>query len=355
VSRIKPCPECGIPQRITKHNTWLPNGTILEDNNPEHRVVFIENDALRDTYLGVEKMLGVPIDNIITESQRRSTYESVDNALPGFLKPILRWTGTRPITRYLIDQAKLDGKGAVELVSFRRRKRKEDYIKLRIREPFSLPLFCGNFAGAMEAVDGREISITWEETAPHEYELTAHISTHDVELKERLKRRPARYKPGDTKLHRCEVCGVPAIMSRYAWRLDRGIIENKTTGRRMIIISTATQDAIMDELVKELGETIAQAVVDAQRKLIASGFFSREEIKEADDLRLEFAYRGLGNLVEIDFDHDHLFMRLENPCLNEMVAGLAQGLYEQASQRKSRLDWEIVENGDLVVNARSRE
>ena len=123
----------------------------------------------------------------------------------------------------------------------------------------------------------------------------------------------------------------------------------------MIITSTATQDAIMDELIRELGDPITEAAVEAQRSLVASGFFSSDEIKGVDDFRTQFAYRGLGNIVEIDFDQHHLKMRLENPCLHAMVAGLIQGLYEGALGQQSNLDWETNEDGDLVVEVRPRK
>lgn len=354
MSNIKLCPECGVPRDVTKHNVWLANGIILEDNDPDHRVVFIESDSLRDTFKGVEEILGASIEHIIIESQRRSTYESVTRTLSAPLKLIVRYTATRLIIRYLIKSAQVSGKGAVEIVSFRRRKGKDDYITLRIRKPFSLPHFCGNFAGAMEAVDGREVSVTYEEVSPDEYEVTTHISTHPVRLRDRLLRKAPRYKPGGMELSRCGTCGGPAIMNEYAWSLDRGVIENKKSGRRMTIFSTATQDAIMDELIKEVGDPVTQAVVEAQRRLVTAGFFSSNEIADTGDFRTQFAYRGLGNMVEIDLKQNRLHVRIENPCLHAMVVGLIQGLYDATSGGQSRLEWETTADGDLVVDVRSQ-
>ena len=67
---------------MNRHHVWFPNGTILEDANPDHRMVFIESESLRDTFTGIEGIVGISIARIITESQRRSTYESVSRALP---------------------------------------------------------------------------------------------------------------------------------------------------------------------------------------------------------------------------------------------------------------------------------
>lgn len=354
MSKTKPCPECGVPRFIVKHNTWLPNGTILEDNRPDHRVVFIESDILRGIFEGVERIMGISIAPIIAESQRRSTYESVINSVTGPLKAILKRTGTRFMIQDQMSIGKLNGKGDLRLISFRRRRGKDDYIKLRVMEPFSLPHFLGNFAGAFEAIDGREMSVTYEETAPNEYEVTGRISPHDVRFAERLQRKPPSYKTGNMALPRCGTCGGPAVLAEYVWHLDRGVIENRKSGRRMIIVSTATQEAIIDELIKELGDDIGDAIVEALRSLVAEGFFSVEEVKGVDDFRMEFAWRGLGNIAEMDFDAHRLQMRLENPCMNQAVAGLAQGLYELSSGRPGKLAWEVSEDGDLLIDVQAK-
>ena len=206
----------------------------------------------------------------------------------------------------------------------------------------------------MEAIDGREIAVSCEEKSPEEYELTGRISSHPVELRERLQLKQYTFKPGDIDLEKCIACGGPKILSEYSWRLDRGVIENRESGRRMILIGPATQEAILDELTQELGDAIPQAAMEAQRHLVASGFFSSEEIRGAGDFRTQFAYRGLGNLREIDLDRDHLSLRLENPCLHQMVVGLVQGLYEQAFGTRGEVAWEITGDGDLAVDVRAK-
>ncbi len=354
MSKATLCPECGAPRFVVEHNTWLPNGAILEDNKPDHRVVFIESESLRRTFEGVERIMGISIEPIIVESQRRSTYESVIKSLPGPLRAVLKFTGTKSMIRDQMNIGKLNGKGDLRLVSYRRRRGKDDYIKLRVIEPFSLPHFLGNFAGAFEAIDGREMSVTYKEIAPGDYEVTGRISPHDVRFAERLKRKPPSYKAGDIELPRCGTCGGPAILSDYVWELDRGVIINRNSGRRMIIVSTATQEAIIAELIDELGDDIGDAIVEAQRSLVVEGFFSVEEVKGVGDFRTEFAWRGLGNIVEFDFDANGLQMRLENPCMSQMVAGLAQGLYELSSGRQGELGWGITEDGDLAINVQPK-
>ena len=354
MSRIKVCPECGVPRRINKEHVWKPNGTIVERKNPDHRMVFIEHETLVETFKGIEEIIGIPIEHIIIESQRRSTFDSVDHMLPAVVKAVVRWAGTRLIARDIADLGKINGMGDIALVSLRRTKGKADYITLRIREPYSLPHFCGNFAGAMEAVDRREVGVSYEEIAPDEYEVTAKISSHPLELKERLKRKTYRYKEGDIPMEQCPVCKGPMVLSQYVWHFDRGVIESRTSGRRMVLIGPATQEAIIDELEKELGDSIPRAVVEAQRRFTRTGFYSMDGTGSTQDFRMHLAKRGMGNLREMVWDESSLFIRLENPCLHPVIAGFIQGLFELASGSDAEMEWELAEDGDLMVEVAPR-
>jgi hypothetical protein len=317
-------------------------------------MVFIERETLVETFKGIEEIIGIPIEHIIIESQRRSTFDSVDHMLPAAVKAIVRWAGTRLIARDIADLGKLNGMGDIKLVSLRRKKGKADYIILRIREPYSLPHFCGNFAGAMEAVDRREVAVNYKEIAREEYEVTANISSHPLELQERLQRKTYSYKEGCIPLEECPVCEGPMVLSQYIWHFDRGVIEGRTSRRRMVLIGPATQEAIINELEKELGDSIPQAVVEAQRSFTRTGFYSMDGIGSTQDFRLHLAKRGMGNLKEIEWDESRLFVRLENPCLHLVIAGFIQGLFELASGSEAEMEWELAEDGDLTVKVTSK-
>jgi hypothetical protein len=317
-------------------------------------MVFIERETLVETFKGIEEIIGIPIEHIIIESQRRSTFDSVDHMLPAVVKAIVRWAGTRLIARDIADLGKLNGMGDIKLVSLRRKKGKADYLTLLIREPYSLPHFCGNFAGAMEAVDRREVAVNYKEISREEYEVTANISSHPLELQERLQRKTYSYKEGRIPLEECPVCKGPMVLSQYIWHFDRGVIEGRTSRRRMVMIGPASQEAIIEELEKELGDSIPQTVVEAQRRFARTGFYSMDEISSTQDFCLHLAKRGMGNLKEIEWDESRLFVRLENPCLHPVIAGFIQGLFELASGSEAEMEWELAEDGDLMVKVTSK-
>lgn len=348
------CPECGVPKRIVKEHRWLNDGTIVQSKDPDHRMLFIESEVVNGTFSGIEEIIGMSIERIITEAKRRATFDFIDHMLPGVVKAIVRVVSVRPVIRNVTSLGSVMGYGSIELASIRRVHGKGDYVTVRIREPYSLSLFSGDFAGTFNAIDRREVAVTYKETSPGDYEVTAHISIHPLELQERLQTSPYFHKEGDIELKRCPSCGGPKALSQYEWHPERGVIENRSNGRRMAVLGPASLEAIFDELEKELGENIPQVIVEAQRRFIKSGLFSGQEARDIGDFREQLAIRGLGNIKEFEAGEEGLHMRVENPCLHLMLAGQAQGLYELAFGLEGDVRWELAEDGDLTVDVSTR-
>lgn len=346
---VKSCGECGVPRRFAREHEWLNNGIMVQRKNPDHRMLFIENENIMSTFRGVEEIIGMSIDRIITEAKRRATYDFVDHMLPGAVKAVVRLVGAKPVIRNVTALGQVMGYGYIELAELRRVHGKGDYVTIKTRELYSLPLFSGDIAGSFNAIDRREVGITHREIAPGEFEITAHITPHPLELQERLKARAYSRKEGDLELERCPGCGLPQALSAYRWHLERGVILHRESDRRMVALGPATLDAIIDELEKELGDTIPRVVVEAQRRFLRSGFYSVGEARSEEDLRRALALRGLGNLRELDWGENKLRFRIENPCLNVVIVGLVQGIFELVTERDSEVEWEEKEDGDLVV------
>ena len=351
----KACPECGVPRRLVKEHRWLDDGTIVQHKDPDHRMVFFESGNINGTFGNIEEIIGMPIERIVIEAKRRATFDFVDHMLPGVVKAILRVVGVRPIIRNITSLGSVMGYGHIELIDIRRVHGKGDYATMRVTEPYSLPLFCGDLAGSFNAVDQREVGIDYEKVSPDIYDITGHVSKHPMELKGRLQTKPYTHKAGDIELERCSTCGGPKALSQYYWDLERGVIENTSTGRRMAMLGPAALDAIFEELEKELGENIPEVVIEAQRRFVKAGFSSSQEVRGVEDFRQELALRGAGNLKEFEADKDGLRVRIENPCLYLMLVGLIQGLFELAFGREGDVEWELAGDGDLTVKVTSKK
>ena len=65
------------------------------------------------------------------------------------------------------------GLGKYEFMGMRHEKDADDYAKMRILKPFSLPEAAGAYSGAVSVFAEGEHSITYEEIAPELYEFTS--------------------------------------------------------------------------------------------------------------------------------------------------------------------------------------
>lgn len=348
----KTCGVCGAPKKLTGNHKWLSGGIIVEKNNPSHRLIFIENDNILEVFKLLEELVGLSLERLVIESQRKATYDYVDNIVPGLARKIMRVTSYKPIVRNLIDLGRVLGLGDISLLEMRIKRAEGDFVKLGVRNMFFMPAFCGTVAGAMEVVTGHDCSVSYEEVSPGYYEVTTFVSTHPKELVERLHLREYSSKPGDAVLEKCPGCGGPKILADYGFDLASGVISRRASGRRMVIDGPAEFEAILDELERELGEDISQILIEAQRRFVTMGFYDTDEVQDIGMFRDHLALRGFGNLKDISFDEGRLRVHLENSCLHLLLVGLVLGFFELVFKREGHVEWELAADGDLIVEVK---
>jgi hypothetical protein len=344
------CLECGAPKRINKEHTWLSNGLIVESKNPDRRMLFFESDNIVELFGNIEEIVGHDIERIIIESQRRMTYDYVINMVSPLVRKMVRLVGIKLLARNLIDLTRLMGYGDAILDSVKFKEDADDHVAVIIRNPWFLQSFCGLLSGGMEAVTGLESDVSYEEVAPDTYRITTYISSHPKDLADRLKERKRIPKEGHLELQRCTACGGPKDLDQFAWNTSEGTIEERSNHRRMVLVGPGEFEPVFDDLEQELGEHIPKVVIEAQRRFVAEGFYSRDDIRQEKDLIHHFALRGLGNLREIRLEKNRLRARLENPCMHLVVVGLFQGFYELIFGHPGDIAWEITPDGDLTVD-----
>ncbi len=346
---VRLCPECGVPRRITKEHTWLDNGIIVETKNPARRMLFFESENIVELFRNIEEIISLDLERIIIESQRRMTYDYVVHLVPPAVKKVALKVGLKLLAKNLLSLTRLMGYGDTVLDSLKYKGGADDHVAVIIRNPWFLQSYCGLLSGGMEAVTGLSSDVNYEEVAPGAYRITTHISAHPVELAERLQELQHSRKEGRLRLERCPRCGGPQDLAQFVWNLEEGTILTKDNRRRMVLVGPGEFEPVFEELERELGEHIPKVVIEAQRRFVTEGFYSREDIRQETDLIRHFALRGLGNLREIRLYKDRLSAHLENPCLSLVVVGLFQGFYELIFGHQGEAEWEIKPDGDLVV------
>jgi RNAse (barnase) inhibitor barstar len=349
---VERCSECDVPRQVADEHQWLDSGVIILKNDPHLRMAFAESENLDYLFDVVEELIGIPIEHLLIDIERKGTRDYFNPLIPREVKDMLKShaIGLDPIIDALIMTNRINGLGNYDLVSYRYELDNDDYITVVSYNAYSVPLALGDMAGGCEAVVEREYSkLSHKEVTAGVYEMTAAVSGVPVELRDRLERKEYHLRKGDVALERCTTCGCPSALHEFKWDLDRGTITSALNGRRMSIVHPSVIDPVFEELEAELGEEIPHVVIEAQRQITRSGFFTIDEIADSTRFADHLALRGMGNLTEFEMNARRLRLELENVCMHLMVAGMVQGLFEMSYGVESDIEWELTEEGDLRV------
>ncbi len=351
MSRPKLCGGCGVPLSISKEIVWHDNGIITQARDANHRMLFYESDNLDRLFRGVEEMIGLPIEHIIIESKRRVTKEYIEKLIPAPVRRLAYAVRPPLIINMVSATGRSYGYGRIELEELRKKRDDGDYTKMLIRKPYSILFFTGDLVGAFEAVDGREFQATYREVGEGDtYEVVGRVGKHPIELQERLKPRQYPRKQGDVRFDRCSACGLPREVGSFRWDLDEGLITNPETGRRMAIFGPAGFEAIMDDLESELGDSVPEIIIEAQRRFVKDRLREEDWRRSPGRFKRMMALRGLGNITDLQINRDRLRVLIENPCLTLLAVGMVKGLYELAmGLERTGHSWRRTEDGDLEI------
>ncbi len=345
------CPECGVPEYISGEHLWLDNGDIVHSRDRGRRVVFMESENIDPLLKGIEQLIGVSIEQIVIGCVTRNIRAPLNLFVPGEVRErvLKKETDYRDILDTFAEISQKMGRGKLEVVDLRFEQDDQDFCVFRMTEPFSVSLCCGARAAGLEAILGYDHGVTYREVSPDVYLMTVFPSEHSTGLHGRLSQKTYAHRDGGIELEKCSTCGVPKAVSAYKWHMDRGVILGESAGRRMVLLAPNELDPVFQELADELGETIPKTVVEAKRRFTRTGFFDMGELSETN-LRLQLAFRGLGNLRAFEIGKSGLDMRLDNTVLPLLIVGLIQGLYEMAYSVDSTVDWDLSGEGRLSIN-----
>ena len=354
--QVNVCGECGVPEYVSSEHLWLDCGLIAQKRDRRHVVVFIESDNLDPLFKGIEGIIGASIERIVLTTRRRAGRAYMARMVPVGVREMLQ-RGELELGAIFGAFAVIGtalGYGGFELLEYRYEQDDGDYALVRVEKPYSTVFGLCDPAAAMEALTGYELGFEHRKVGENAYEVRIFRSSHPEEYKDRLIMRPYTHGEGDIVFETCPSCGVPREISAFEWDLENGVITAPVRRRRMAFFAPTVIDAIFDELEKELGETIPETVVEAQRRFVKSGMYSPREMDDAEAFRKQLALRGLGDLREFEMGAGGLRMRLDNAAIHLMVVGLVQGIYEMAYDTASAVEWDLSPEGDLEMEVKPR-
>jgi hypothetical protein len=347
---VKTCPECGVPEYLNSDMQWQKNGLIVQRRDQRHTATFMESDNLNALLSGIEEIVGTPIERIILAARRRASRAYMARVIPDEVREMVQKQGLDllPLAEAFFTIGHVLGYGRFELVDYRLEYNDDDFFIIRIEKPYSILLGSADPAAAVEAMIGAELGFSYEEVSDDVYDIRIVRESHPEEFKGRLMMKSFEPGPGDIELETCSSCGGPLVLSNFQWDLEKGLINDKRNGRRMVVFAPTVLDAVFGELENELGEDITDAIIDAQRRF-TRGFFTPRDLVDEAAFRDALALRGAGNLRRFDMEKAGLSVRMENAPMHLMTIGFFQGIFETAHGVDSTVEWTFSEAGDLEM------
>jgi hypothetical protein len=350
----KRCKECGVPFGVGKINIWRDNGTIMSRRIPDHRMIFFESDNLDSLFRNVEMIVGKSIQEMVIKGKSKATREFLRPLIRGRRGRILRIIGYNPAARFVAKLGGVMGYGKIEVLDISPKVGRPNRMTIRVRDAYCLPLLGGDFLGSAEAAEEpmrpRRGSVDFLQEKENQYRMTVFVAGETIVERERPVEIVYTDKPGNIGYERCSRCGTPLDVARFQWDLEKGIILNPDTGRRMALFGPDSIERVFLELEGELGADIEGSIVEAQRRYTVEVLGSDDGISDEVVLRKALAIRGLGNLVSMATDREGVELRIENPCLTPLLAGLLLGGYEATTKKSGKVTWQVDPGGDLLVS-----
>ena len=372
MSGLEICKSCGVPRMISTVFDWGDNGVISISYSPQGRMVFYESDNIDSIFRGVEELIGVPIEHIVIERKRRDTRKFMERVFAEQInKTVDILGGDRPEKPSQMDPGKQQkilemgveanaqataigmvyGYGDIRFCNLWEFWDTFPWRTQIIRDPYSVIFFSADMLATIEALEQRNMCVKYEKIDDDLYLLSTRPGEHPIELADRLKRKIYETKPGDVSYERCSECGVPRSVARCGWNLEDGTIIDPATSRRMAFFDPAAVDTVFEDLEMELGESLPEAIVEAQRRYGKLSMSADNWRRSGYDFKTWAAVRGLGNIAAFKADEKRLDLTLQNPSMNLAMVGMAVALYELAwGKESSSHEWHQTDDGDLAIS-----
>jgi hypothetical protein len=370
MNKLELCPACGVPLIVSGNLYWENNGVIMVKASPRNRFVFFESDTIDRLLEGIEEMIGLPIEHIVLESRSREARRYIERSFPPEMcEPVRDYIRKKTagqsippemerdllqmfkgITQSIVDIGRAYGYGDQRLDDVWESGKTFPWRTQVIRNPHSALNFIGDQLGSIEAIEGMDMQIEYEETEAGTYRVDMYPGEHPVELTERLKRKRYDFKPGEIHYERCPQCEIPLDVSGSKWDVEGGTITDLETGRRMAIFGPLGMDAVFEDLETELGMVVDHEVIEAQRRYVKSEWSGHRWNMDGPAFQRMLALRGLGNLVGFEGDADRVRIRIQNSSLHLQMVGMVQALMELVYHLdESDLKWDLADDGDLSI------
>jgi len=344
------CGACGVPKTISKTHVWR-DGCIVDKASGMADLCIYEVYNHNTFVEEMGKLIGFPLDPIIYNASVHASKSVIQDMLVphpmlgklAFSAPLYRMA-----ERLMCSIFKAIGTGCIDLCEHK----KHEYARAYINDPFNLTQCLAVTAGALQAVDGTRYSfriekkngVTEVEFFPSSWEAGVEETYERLSSAELAPRK----SPAAVSFDSCPKCGVPRKVGELlSFDLQRGVIEKKEGGERVILGGIGSFNAMFRELERELGDSVDHISSgiekeSTKRNLTEAGLAGKawDEV----ELRDYLALYGTGMLQEMEQDGDRLTLSMANVYVPSLVAGRLAGMWESWHQKESGYDFSVENN-----------
>jgi hypothetical protein len=350
------CDECGVPKIVSKTHVWR-DGCIVDKASGEANLCMYEVSFHNALVNEVEKILGIPLDNIIYNAGRNASERVITDmfAVHPLLGRLAFSAPFSPITQRILPHfGRALGVGSNKILKHKRKK----YGILRMCDPYHLEHCLAVVAGAIQVMykdlyeGGTDIAyeVTPEDDC-YMVRFTLQPREESEEDEAQLRLGTADLTPSEQdglELPQCPKCKVPREIGQlYQFDMDKGIITERLNVERTILIGLYSLNSIVREMERELGYNINDLFIKEEkdnfkRKLAVT--LLAEEMRDEDELREYLALRGLGLLTEMEEDGGEFRFTIANVFIPPMVAGRLLALCEYKHEMRCSYEYTVEGN-----------
>lgn len=336
------CSRCGVPRILSAEHRWDSGGTLSLARDSSHRMVIVDNVALTNILDSIKEGTGVPVDPIVTEAKRKSGRHFMDAVLSGVKGVAMRNLASAAVYRQLGKQSSMLGLGHAQVTSYRRHR----FLEGVVTDVYNGPAMAGDICGAFDSVEGRAGEVSHEMGDDGCLHLSINASgrtrPRDLDGRGAGGRAPL---PGRNIFELCPVCKAPAELGkRFAFDMDRGIINELKTGHRVAMIGVISLRSLFGELEAELGAEIPRMIMAVEKDRVRDVILRKGKDLDTGaggylNYMRTLTIRGMGNGTEASVSGKTVRARVENPYFEPLVAGFLAGFYEATGGVDSRVGW----------------
>lgn len=341
------CEKCGIPTGIASGNVWYEGGFVSGRFPPYSKGTFFDVDELNHLFDTLADQLGYDIGDILAGGKYHDAKEYI-SALVGRMRESLGGKLPEPEALFgaVLMPTRIWGLADPTIVAIG-----PEELVLDVKNPYSIPLFCGDVAAANDALRGTETKAEWE-GGTEKGTLTLVPSDAYASVDRRIEEESLiGVKPEGDELEceRCEACGAPAAVGDLL-RWDPGSFKifEHATGRRYCYNNTNGVNAVLRLLAEELGEDVNLRMMEIVREH-SRGLYAGLAAGVDPGVELSgFVLRGWGR-AEARTSGKERSVEVTNPYSHILLAGRIWGLEEASGGERLRIAGMQADGDRLLV------